>query len=92
MCPKSLYLLKSFILRYFILIFCFLGLHLLHMEVPRLGVQLELQMLAYTTAAAMPDPSHICDLYHSTWQRCILNTLSEARDRTLNLVVTDWVH
>lgn len=41
--------------------FCFLGLHLLHMEVSRLGVKLELQQLAYTTATATPDPSRICD-------------------------------
>ena len=33
-----------------------LGLHLRHMEVPRLGVKSELQLPAYTTAAAMPDP------------------------------------
>ena len=30
--------------------FCSLGLHLCHMEVPRLVVKLELQLLAYTTA------------------------------------------
>ena len=30
--------------------FVFLGPHLQHMEVPRLGVELELQLLAYTTA------------------------------------------
>ena len=30
----------------------FLGLHLWHMEVPRLGVTLELQLPAYTTATA----------------------------------------
>ena len=35
------------------------GLHLQHMEVPRLGVKLELQLLAYTTAIAMRGPSHI---------------------------------
>ena len=29
----------------------FLGLHLWHMEVPRLGVHLELHLPAYTTAA-----------------------------------------
>ena len=34
----------------------FLGLHLPHMEVPRLGVKLELQLLVYTTAPAMQDP------------------------------------
>ena len=31
--------------------------HLRHMEVPRLGVELELQLLACTTATAMPDLS-----------------------------------
>ena len=30
--------------------FCFLGPHLWHMEVPRLGVEWELQLPAYTTA------------------------------------------
>ena len=43
--------------------FGFLGPYLWHMEVPRLGVELELQVLAYTTATAMGDPSHICDLH-----------------------------
>ena len=28
------------------------------------------------------DPSHVCDLQHSSWQCRILNALSEARDRT----------
>ena len=32
------------------------------MEVPRLGTELELQLPAYTTATATPDPSHVCDL------------------------------
>ena len=31
------------------------------MEVPRLGVELELHLLAYTTAIAMPDVSHVCN-------------------------------
>ena len=35
-----------------LLFFCFLGLHSQHMEVPRLGVELELQLPAYTTATA----------------------------------------
>ena len=30
----------------------------------------------------MQDLSHICDLYHSSWQRRILNPLSKARDPT----------
>jgi len=37
----------------------FLGLHPGHMEIPRLGVKLELQPPAYITATAMPDLSHI---------------------------------
>ena len=57
------------------------------MEVPRLGVQLELQLLAYATVIAMWDPSHVCNLHPSSWQRPILNPLSEARDRTHNLMV-----
>ena len=36
------------------------------MEVPRLGVESELQRLAYTTATAMPDPNRIC--MHSIWR------------------------
>ena len=38
------------------------------MEVPRLGVKLELQLAAYTTAIAMQDPSLVCDLHHSSQQ------------------------
>ena len=47
------------------LFFHFLGPHPRHMEVPRLGVQSELQLPAYTPATATGDPSHICDLHHS---------------------------
>ena len=36
-------------------------MHRQHMDVPRLGVELELQPLAYTTAIAAQDPSHVCD-------------------------------
>ena len=50
------------------------------MELPKLGVELELQLLAYATATAIWDLSHICDLHHSLWQCWILNMLSEARD------------
>ena len=34
----------------------FLGPHLQHMEVPRLGVKSELQLPAYASATAMLDP------------------------------------
>ena len=53
-----------------------------HMEVPGLGGESKLQLPAYTTATATPDPSHICDPRHSLRQHWILNPLTEARDRT----------
>ena len=33
------------------------------MEVPRLGIKLELQLLAYTTVTTTPDLSDVCDLH-----------------------------
>ena len=58
--------------------FFFLQPRLRHMEVLRLGVELELQLQACTTAPETLDPSH------SLWQRWILNPLSEARNLTLH--------
>ena len=43
--------------------FCFLGLHPWHMEVPRLGVESELQLPAYAAATAMPDLSRTSATY-----------------------------
>ena len=37
-------------------------LHLWHMKVPRVGVELELHLRAYTTATATLDLSRVCDL------------------------------
>ena len=62
-----------------------------HIEVPRLGVKLELQLPAYTTATTTWDPSHICNLYHSLPQCPILNPLNKTKDRTCILVDTNWV-
>ena len=53
------------------------------MEIPRLGVQSELRLLAYTTATATRDPSFVCDLHHSSQQCQILNPPSQTRDGTL---------
>ena len=67
-------------------LFFLLGLHLPHMEVPRLGVESELQLLAYTAATAIWDPSHVYNLHHSSRGHWILNPLSKARDRTCILM------
>ena len=62
-------------LRKEVLLFFFfnLGPHPWPMEVPRLGAKWELQLPAYNTAIAMPDPSLICNLHHSS---CIARSLT----------------
>ena len=70
----------------FLLSFSFLGPHTGHREVPRLGVNSELQLPAYTTATATPDPSCVCDLHHNSLQRGIPDPPSEARDWTFVLM------
>ena len=67
------------------------GRHLWHMEVPRLGVESELQLPAYATATATPDLILVCDLHDSSQQRQIFNPLSKAKDRTLNLMVPSQI-
>ena len=71
----------------YIFFFSFLRQPLWHVEVPRLGVEMELQLPAYTTATAMPDLSHVC-----SWQHQILNSLSKARNCTRILMVASWVY
>ena len=58
----------------------------------QVGVESEIQLPAYTTATAMGDLSHICDLHHSSWQRQILNPLSKARDWTCILMDASEIH
>ena len=82
---KSNYFSSSFLLFFF---FFFLQLHLQHMELPRLGVKLELQLLAYATPTATPDPSCICNLHHSLQQCQSHNPLSQEKDQTCILVDT----
>ena len=62
------------------------------MEILRLGVQLELWLLAYVTAIATSDLSHMFDLQHCSWQCWILNPLIKARGRTQNLMVPSQIH
>ena len=75
-------ILKSLVFCFVFLSFIFSGLHLRHMEVPRLRDESELYSPAYTTATAMPDLSRICS--RQCW---ILNPLSKARDKTCNLMI-----
>ena len=61
------------------------------MEGSRLGVKSELQLLAYITATAMWDLSHIYNLHRSSWQCWMPNPLSEARDQIYILMDVSWV-
>ena len=83
---QNLYLMGILLL---ILLFCFLGPYLRHIKVPRLRAELELQPLAYTRTTAMPDPSCVYDLHHSSRQHQILG---EARDQTHILMDPIRVH
>ena len=87
MSQGSLVLLLLLLILYsFFLFFVFLGPHPQHMLVLRLGVELELQLLAHTTATETWDLSHVWDLYHSSWQCQIFNPLSKAMDQTCILM------
>ena len=81
-CPEYPWRISILFYFYFLL----LGLHLQHMEAPRLGAELELQLPAYTIATTTPDLSHIYNLHRSLQQHWILNLLSEVRDQTLILM------
>ena len=64
-CPICSYVLYIYIHTHF---FFFFNKHLWHVEVPRLDVESELHLPAYSTATAMQDPSHIYNLHHSSQQ------------------------
>jgi len=70
-----------------IYLFCFLGLHLRDMEVPRLGVKSELHLHATATATRL----YLRPIYYSSQQGCILNPLREAKDQTWVLMDTSQV-
>ena len=70
--------------------FSFLGPNPWHMEIPRLGVKSEPQLLVYSSATATPGLSHILDLPHSSWQFPIPDPLNEARDQIFR--DTSWIH
>ena len=62
------------------------------MEVPRLGVKLELELPACTTATATQEPNRVCDLHHNSQKCQIPNPRSEARDQTHNPMVPSRIH
>ena len=76
-CDASLLLIFSF---FFKIVFSFFGPQLQHMEILRLGVESELQLLAYTTATATQDLSGVCYLHCRSQQCWIADPLSKARD------------
>ena len=61
------------------------------MEIPRLGVESEIQLLAYTTATATGNLSRIYDLYHSSQQHQKADLMIEAWDRTYILMDTSQI-
>ena len=79
-------------LNYFILVFFSAFSLVRHMEVPRLEVELELQLPAYATTTATGDPSSICNLHHSSQQHQIPDPLSEARDQNHLFMDTSQIH
>ena len=84
----NLHLRFLFFFSFLFFFFSCLGPHPWHMEFPRPGVKLELQLLTCATATAKPDLSCVCNLHHISWQQQILNPLSEARDQTCILLDT----
>ena len=68
----------------------FLGPRLRHIEFSTLGVLLDLQLQACTSATVIRDPSRVCNLYHSS-QQCQILTLSKARSWTQVLMDTSRI-
>ena len=70
----------------------FLGLHLRHIDVPRLGVESELKLRTRSQPQAKTSELHLGTMSQlSGRQLWILNPLSEAREQTHILVDTCWV-
>ena len=78
----------TFSLFFFLSFLCFLELHPWYMEVPRLGVESELELQAYATATAMQGPW----LGHSSWQHWISDPLRKDWDLMCNLIDTSQIH
>ena len=57
---------------FFFFFLSFLGPHPWHMGVPRLGVKLELHLVANAIVTATWHQSHVCDVHHSSRQCQVL--------------------
>ena len=79
-------------IRDFVCVCVFLGLHSWHMEIPRPGVHSELQQPAHTTATAIQDLSHVCNL-HTPQLTAMPDSqpTEKARDQTRVLVDTSQI-
>ena len=62
------------------------------MEVPRLGVELELQLPGYTTATATWDPNYTVTCTTAHGNACIPYPLSGARGQTRIFMDASWIH
>ena len=82
---------NSLAFSYFIF-FYFLELQVWPMEVPGIGIELDLQLLAYAAATAMRGPSRTCNLHQSSQQLWILNSLNETSSQTHIPMDTSWAH
>ena len=71
---------------FFFFLVVFLRLHLRHMHVPRLELELPPQPQQWGILSCT------CDLHHNSQQHGILNLLSDARDRTRVLTDPSQVH
>ena len=83
---SSTYAGNGFCFLFLFVCFSFLGPYPRHMEVPRMGVELQLQLLAYTTGCSHSNAGSQLHLrptlqLTATW---ILNPLSEARDQPVS--------
>ena len=78
----------KFILKEIDLSFFFLWPKLWHMEVPGLGVKLELQLRSTPQPQQHQIRAASSTLCHSVWQHQNLNPLSKARDQTCTLLET----
>ena len=79
-CPSSIPCLRCPFWLLFFFFFFFLGLLLWHMEVPRLGAVLELQLPACTTTEQLRIRASSVILHHISRQHPTFNPLSGAKD------------